>query len=89
MELPPSCISHLRFLGVCRNGIRALMQKSTTLTGVYRVGARFRIGKMSFHIIAQEGSIKDINVREFFDRPEKQRSKNDMLLVVTLDSIYI
>lgn len=55
------------------------MQKATTLAGVYRVGTRLRIGKMSFRIIVQKSSIKDINVKEFFDRSKKQRSKNDML----------
>lgn len=65
------------------------MQKATTLAGVYRVGTRLRIGKMSFRIIVQKSSIKDINVKEFFDRSKKQRSKNDMLGWYSRLNLYI
>lgn len=32
---------------------------------------------------------KDVNVRESFDRSEKQRSDNNTHLVITIDSIYV
>lgn len=67
-------------------------RKQAVLAGVYRIGAPFGPDEMPFRIITQGNTIKDVNVKEFFDRSKKQRSKNECLLanlLLFVDSIYI
>lgn len=71
-ELPPPCISHSSSSRCLSKWDTYFDAESKRCWQVSIASALvFELDDMPFHIITRENTIKDVNVREFFDCPEK------------------